>query len=227
MFIKLIMNKIRQTSVRKYWRSVNKHNFTQLGNPGYSKGYEEAIRNGIVHVGNGTYGTIVFSNFGNQREHLEIGNFCSIAGDVLFMLGGNHDYTKVSTFPFKVKYYGEPNESSSKGPIIVKDDVWIGQRAIIMSGVTLGQGCIIAAGSIVTKDIPPYSIVAGAPAQIIKYRFSDDVIDYLLSIDFSSLSLEDIHTHINEMYSSLRELTVDELKIKFKWLPKRSCANEA
>ena len=111
MLMNLLISKIKQTKVRNYWRTINSHNFTKLGNPGYSLGYEKMIRDGIISVGKGTYGTIIVSAFGHKDEKLIIGNYCSIGGEVLFILGGNHDYKKVSTFPFKVKFFGEDNES--------------------------------------------------------------------------------------------------------------------
>ena len=162
---------------RQYWRIINQHNMTNIGRRNYSKEYDEEIHNGIVTVGRYTYGEINFSSFGASMEKLIIGDFCSIAGEVLFILGGNHDYYMLSTYPFLVNFFGEKNEAYSNGPIIVKDDVWIGQRVTIMSGVEIGQGAVIAAGSVVTKSVPPYAIVGGVPAKLIKYRFPENIIN--------------------------------------------------
>ena len=73
----------------------------------------------------------------------------------------------------------------TNGDIVVGDDVWVGQRAIIMSGVNIGQGAVIGAGAIVTKNVPPYAIVGGIPAKVIRYRFSEELIQELLKIDYS------------------------------------------
>ncbi|MBK7803608.1 MAG: CatB-related O-acetyltransferase [Chloracidobacterium sp.] len=90
----------------------------------------------------------------------------------------------------------EPPELS-KGPILIKDDVWIGTRATIMSGLTIGQGAIVAAGSVVVKDVPPYSIVAGTPAKVIKYRFDEQTIRSLLAvIDYSKLDDHDVEMNL-------------------------------
>lgn len=81
-----------------------------------------------------------------------------------------------------------PTVVESKGPIIVQDDVWIAKRAIVLSGVTLGQGCIVAAGAVVTHDVAPYSIVAGVPARVTAMRFSPDIVRELeLWADYSKL----------------------------------------
>ncbi|MFI3284164.1 MAG: CatB-related O-acetyltransferase [Erysipelotrichaceae bacterium] len=121
---------------------------------------------------------------------LYIGSFCSIVEGVVFMLCCDHPINHLSTFPFKTKCLKSTvPEVCSKGNILVHDDVWIGLNAIIMSGIEIGQGAIIAAGSVVTKNVPPYAIVGGNPAKILKYRFSKSVIDELLNIDYKDIEL--------------------------------------
>ena len=83
-----------------------------------------------------------------------------------------------------------------------------------MSGVHIGQGAVIAAGSVVTKDIPPYAIVGGVPAKIIKYRFSSDMITELLKIDYRKLTEDAIRQHINDLYVELKDIN------QLNWLPK-------
>lgn len=89
-------------------------------------------------------------------------------------------------------------EALCKGPIIIGDDVWIGFNATILSGVNVGKGAVIAAGSVVTKDIPAYAIVGGVPAKVIRYRFERDVIERLNNIDFSRFSDELIKDNIDQ-----------------------------
>jgi len=116
-----------------------------------------------------------------------VGNFTSIADGVMFCGSMNHVVVThpkaVSTFPFthswKVDYF---EESVSRGPILIGNDVWIGRDAVIMDGVTIGDGAIIGIKAVVTKDIPPYAVVAGNPAVIKKYRYTEIQIKQLLQI---------------------------------------------
>lgn len=92
---------------------------------------------------------------------------------------------------------GADREAISKGDIIVKDDVWIGRNALIMSGVNIGQGAVIAAGAVVTKDVPPYAIVGGVPAKVIRYRFEEEIINELVNVDFDKFNVEFIRSNID------------------------------
>jgi acetyltransferase-like isoleucine patch superfamily enzyme len=115
-----------------------------------------------------------------------IGCYCSIAGGVTILTGGNHRTDFVSTYGFRVRWdlpgRDEDGQAYSKGDVLIGHDVWVGQNAAILSGVTVGHGAVVAAFSVVTKDVPPYAIVAGSPARIIRYRFSPDQIAALLGI---------------------------------------------
>lgn len=124
------------------------------------------------------------------------------------MLQGEHRIDTISTYPFHVQVMKDKaTEALSRGDIIVKDDVWIGENALIMSGVTLGQGCIVAAGAVVTKDVPPYAIVGGVPAKVIRYRFTEAQIEKLIQIDYSNLTDDMIREHIDELYQSVDDNT--------------------
>jgi acetyltransferase-like isoleucine patch superfamily enzyme len=127
----------------------------------------------------------------NQDDvKLYIGNFCSIAEGVKILLGGNHRIDWVTTYPFghrhtnifnKFNGIGHP---STKGDVIIGNDVWIGEGAKIMSGVIIGDGAVIANDSHVVKNVEPYSIVGGNPAKFIKYRFESEQIEKLLKIQW-------------------------------------------
>ena len=172
-----------------------------------------------VHVGNYSYGEIVVINF-SDRYSLTIGNYCSIATGSTFIVCGDHYLNHISTFPFKVMcLQNEKFEAISNGDIIIEDDVWIGENAVILSGVHIGQGAVIAAGAVVTRDIPPYSIVAGVPAKILRYRFDQDVINELLKIDFGSLTRRDIKIHEQELYETIT--SVDDALRLTKWMPRK------
>ncbi|WP_287567129.1 CatB-related O-acetyltransferase [Parabacteroides sp.] len=125
-----------------------------------------------------------------HKERLVIGKFCSIACGTRFLFNcANHTLNSLSTYTFPL-FYEEWNLEKSnvvsawdnKGDIIIGDDVWIGYEAVIMSGVHVGNGAIIAARAVVTKDVPPYTIVGGTPAREIRKRFDTDVIKRLLML---------------------------------------------
>lgn len=162
-------------------------------------------------VGKYTYGLNLNNVLYDSTDDckLIIGSHCSIAQYVKFILASEHPYEGISTYPFKVKFLGYEKEAASKGNIIIKDDVWIGLHSIILSGVTIGQGAIVAAGSVVTKDVPPYAIVGGNPAKVIKYRFEQAIIDELIKFDFSVLTEEKIKKIGEKLYT---KLTVDNVK---------------
>lgn len=202
---KKIKTNIKVYLKRREWRRLNSHNTTRMVTP---------FSFASVKVGNYTYGPLNIYSYGGNSK-LFIGNFCSIAGGVEFLLNDDHPIDLLSTFPFKVKICGEKYEAISKGDIVIDDDVWIGQGAKILSGVHIGQGAVIAAGAVVTKDVPPYAIVGGVPAKLIKYRFSEDIINEMLQIDFSHLSPEQIRDHIHDLYVPITNVT------DFSWLPKK------
>lgn len=208
----LIIDRIKRHRRYIKWRKLNPYNFTECIN-------EFDLTS--VSVGNYTYGPLTVLNFGGTNK-LIIGSFCSIASGVVFNLAGDHPANLISTFPFRAKVLGYNYvEASSKGDIVIEDDVWIGQNAIILSGVTVAQGSVIAAGSVVTHDVPPYSIVGGVPAKVIKQRFNDDIKEYLLSLDYYSLSTKLIESHINDLYVPLYDLSLDEIKKLYEWFPKK------
>ncbi|WP_198593310.1 CatB-related O-acetyltransferase [Vibrio sp. 10N.222.54.B6] len=150
--------------------------------------------------------------WGSKDEKLVIGNYVSIASGVKFFLGGEHQTNTITTFPFKVKVLGHDVEAFSKGPIIIEDDVWIGTDVKIMSGVRVGKGAVIAAGSIVTNDVLPYSIVGGVPARFIKSRVPSELIDELATLDIKNIE----HLIIDDLdliYSELDSETLDRINL--------------
>jgi acetyltransferase-like isoleucine patch superfamily enzyme len=205
--LKFILNKIRQESPspqaewrqlnkhRKKWRQSNGHNYTIL---------QRIVPFDVVTVGKHSYGPLDIRYFGAENEKLVIGNYCSIAEGAVFLLGGGHPTNTLTTYPFKVLIARECEyEALSKGPIVVEDDVWIGCNALILSGVTIGRGAIVGAGTVVSKDIPPYSIVVGNPARVIRNRFDEKTIEYLrnkiLDIDLAEIPLASLYKPINSL----------------------------
>lgn len=125
-----------------------------------------------------------------NHERLIIGKFCSIACGVKFLFNcANHTLKSLSTYTFSLFYEDWELEKSNvasawdnKGDIVIGNDVWIGLEAVILAGVKIGDGAIIGTRAVVTKDVPPYSIVCGIPAKVIRKRYSPDIIEQLLSL---------------------------------------------
>ena len=186
-FIKLLLFTIK-------WKKNNPNNSTY---PGTVFNINE------VFVGKYSYGQLNVKKYGNSKTKLIIKNFCSIADEVVFLLDGNHETKTISTFPFKQQLFGITGESQSNGDIVIDDDVWIGTRCLILSGVHIGQGAVIAAGAVVTRDVPPYAIVGGVPAKIIKYRFDSNMIQELMKINYGTLTKNQIQSHIDDLYEPL------------------------
>jgi acetyltransferase-like isoleucine patch superfamily enzyme len=142
-----------------------------------------------MSYGKYTYGKLRL-RWENPEAKVTVGNFCSIAGNVTVYLGGNHRTDWVTTYPFGHIHQGVFNRfngtghPATKGDVKIGNDVWICDDVTIMSGVTVGDGAIIANNSHVVSNVPPYSIVGGNPAKIIKYRFTESQIDALLAIQW-------------------------------------------
>lgn len=148
-----------------------------------------------------------------NNDRLTIGKFCSIACGARFLFNSaNHSLRSLSTYPFPIFYeeweHGiRVNKAwDNKGDIAIGNDVWIGYEAVIMAGVTVGDGAIIGARAVVTKDVPPYTIVGGVPAKPIRKRFSDDVIQQLLKLKWWDLPPEEILPMIQDIQSGNIEM---------------------
>lgn len=127
------------------------------------------------------------------------------------MLGEEHKLTSFMTYPIHAYILKDKCEAISKGPIIVEDDVWIGANSIILSGITIARGTVIAAGSVVTHSTKPYSIVGGAPAKFIRYRFNEEVIKKLLSFNIKQLRDIDISEHSDIFTMDVTETSIEKL----------------
>lgn len=136
----------------------------------------------------------------NRYTRISIGRFCSFAADVTIVgAGGTHPYRTVANFPLGPSFIGESKDDrnlSRAQSVIIGNDVWFGTGAIILSGVKIGDGSIIGAGAVVTRDVPPYAIAVGVPAKVSRYRFSQSQIENLLKIAWWNWSLEKIKANI-------------------------------
>ena len=139
---------------------------------------------------------------------LQVGRFCSIARGVTIYLGGEHHLEWVSTYPFSMIFTDAgslPGYPHTKGDVVIGNDVWIGSDSIVLSGVNIGDGAVIGARSVVTKDVKPYQVVAGNPARGIRFRFSPEQIDRLLEIAWWNWPLK----RIQEAWPLLQSGNVD------------------
>lgn len=151
-----------------------------------------------------------------NHDKLVIGKFCSLACGVRFLFNSaNHNINSLSTYTFPIFYeeWGLDSKDvtdswTNKGDIIIGNDVWIGYEAVIMAGVKVGDGAIIGTRALVTKDVPPYTIVGGVPAKPIRKRFSDEVISSLLEIEWWDWSYERIAKNIKAIQSGCLEQLV-------------------
>ena len=195
-------------------------------------GYEKeiyvkpAISNPNILVGDFTY--IADAEFESHvthfypwsRDRLMIGKFCQIAAGVEFVMNdANHQMNAVSTFPFYTLEGWEmeppvPSDLPFKGDTVIGNDVWIGQNAVILPGVQIGDGAIIGANSVVGRDVEPYSIVIGNPARMLRKRFDDELINLLLEFRWWDKSIEEINSLIPILTSSDLEKVMKELKTR-------------
>lgn len=157
----------------------------------------------------------------DNNDRLIIGRFCSIATGVKFMMGGTqgHNYNWIATYPldsfddnFDNYKNVSPKGHNLKGDTTIGNDVWLGAESLIMPGIHIGDGAIIAARAVVTKNIDPYEIWGGNPARFIRKRFSDEEIEKLLQIKWWDWDLEVLKRHLN----NLRSADVDVLWKKFQ-----------
>ena len=168
----------------------NPHNETRLH-------LDKLVRKHGAAIGPYSYGKpkVRFADWGAR---LTIGSYCSIADQVEIMLGGNHRADFVSTYPFSAfrdAWPEAPKGLDHQGPtgdVAIGHDVWIGSGALILPGVTIGSGAIIAARAVVSRDVPPYAVVAGVPARVTRKRFDDGAIEALLACAWWDLPRHDV-----------------------------------
>jgi acetyltransferase-like isoleucine patch superfamily enzyme len=199
-----LIRQIEKRNFKKKWRELNPHNYTVAGDRIFP------IEN--VQVGKYSYGELlVQSLYVQDKEKLKIGNFVSIAPGAWFILGNNHQTQTLTTYPIWSRFVAyNPMDATSKGPIIVEDEVWIGTNALILSGVTIGKGAIVAAGAVVTKDVPAYSVVGGNPAKVIKYRFKEEIISILKDVNLLNYPINSLTSNLQELYNPIE--TAEDLK---------------
>jgi acetyltransferase-like isoleucine patch superfamily enzyme len=166
------------------------------------------IKQGRVVIGSHTYGwqsMNVDVYEGCNDVKVEIGKFCSIGPDLRIITSGIHPTDWVSTYPFRARWdmpgKFQDGMPTTNGDTIIGNDVWIGTEVLILSGVTVGHGSVIASRAVVTKSVPPYSIIGGNPAKIIRLRFSEEQIKGMLELQWWNWDVEKIKANVHLLSS--------------------------
>lgn len=151
-----------------------------------------------ILIGSFTYGVPQIYMW-ESNERISIGKFCSIADNVSIFGGGEHRIDWITTYPFN-KFFSVYDDlkghPATKGPVNIGNDVWLGSGCKILSGVTIGDGAVVAANALVSKDVPAYAIVGGNPVKLIRYRFNEEIRNKLLEIKWWNWDDKDIYNAV-------------------------------
>ncbi len=191
MYFNLVVPAYQNNTTTNYKINIGNKEFKTL-----TIGKDSYIVGANVETGLGIDGEL-YRNYGCYN--LQIGKYCALAEDILFMINMNHDFNSVAQGCFaEFKEKPIPTKIKRKGQVIIENDVWIGHGATIMNGVTIHNGAVVAANSVVTKEVPPYAIVGGNPAKVIRYRFPADIVEKLLKISWWNWTSEEISSRYED-----------------------------
>lgn len=193
-------------------RRLNPNNLTRLhlGRLAEKHGFD---------IGDYSYGAPKV-RFAGMGAGLRIGKYCSIADRVDIFLGGNHRTDFVTTYPFTAlpglwpEGEGLTDFATTRGDVVIGNDVWIGSGASILSGVTVGDGAVIAARAVVTRDVPPYAVIGGNPAKIIRSRFTAEVVEQLQECAWWDLPEPSVRKLVRVLQSDKIEAAIEAVRVE-------------
>jgi virginiamycin A acetyltransferase len=164
----------------------------------HARVYQGVYLSGNIEIGRYTSLNGPNIDIYSKMNHVKIGNFCSIARNVSIQ-EFNHRIDGVSTFLINKNIFNDKDDTdiSSKGAVVIGNDVWVGTQCVILSGVNIGNGAVVASNSVVIDNVPPFAIVGGSPARVIKYRFSEDVIEQLNALQWWDWDISKIKANKN------------------------------
>jgi acetyltransferase-like isoleucine patch superfamily enzyme len=166
----------------------------------------------ITSWGEGSYGIPVINSY-DKKSTVSVGKYVSIASNVSFLLGAHHKRGLITTFPIdRINSYKKTSDANERGNITIGSDVWIGYGATVIGPVSIGDGAIIGAHALVVRDVPPYAVVGGVPAKILKYRFTEEQIQKLLTIKWWNWGNKTVQTREVDIYSD----NIDEFISKYQ-----------
>ena len=204
---------LRNLLARVYEFTKESNNRVKIGD--YNGGLNFIFHGNRIKVTGGKYSYGTINVYAYQKiGEIKIGNYVSIS-DIKILIGGDH-HMNLTTYPMKTifrHYPIEEDNTQAKG-VIIQNDVWIGLDAMILDGVTIGNGVVIGAGTLVAKDVPDYAVVVGNPARIIKYRFPEEEIRVLLELKWWELDKSEINDIIYLFYDNDIEKLIRTIKEK-------------
>jgi acetyltransferase-like isoleucine patch superfamily enzyme len=178
----------------------------------------KSVQDPRLDVGYGTYGvgekTVLLFR---EDDKVVIGKYCSVAYGVTIVASGEHNFRGVANYPFAAILEHDINrDTNTKGNVQIGNDVWVGANVTILSGVNIGDGAVVAAGSVVVSSVPPYAIVGGVPARVIKYRFEPEIIDGMLVVAWWNWPEEFIRKNMELFYLPVKEFLHQALEMNKK-----------
>jgi acetyltransferase-like isoleucine patch superfamily enzyme len=175
-------------------------------------------RAGRIQVGDHTYGIPILKDYVYDETKLIVGKYSALSETSIVMLGGEHAMDRVTTWPHRIVWRmegaGQDGIPVHTGDTVIGNDVWLTQRTFVRSGVHIGDGAVIAAGAVVTKDVPPYAIVAGNPGRVIKYRHTEEQRAALLEIKWWDWTDEEVREAVPLLAGSDIDAFIDYARAK-------------